>query len=194
MAFAPRRSCESGGHLCRTTMEHHKSTLALQTGAAHLVSMSIQGGPPYESLPPPQGVVVPAVPGLMQELPGQGAVQFPPAALGPAVPGRKHCGGCGNVKSSDQFHKSKSRGDGLQVCTLLTVCSPHWQAHAVGEVAWVPRCSLSTRYLAAEPLQGVHGAPAHQLAQEAPGGDGARCGEQGLRRLQQGEARVRVLR
>ena len=96
-------------------MEQLNSTLALQTGAAQLVSMSIQGGPAYVSLPPPQGAVVPAIPGQMLELPGQGAVQLPQAALGPAVPGRKHCGGCGNVKSSDDFHKSKSRGDGLQV-------------------------------------------------------------------------------
>ena len=108
-------SCASDGQGRRITMEHQNSTLALQTGAAQLVSMSIQGGPPYVSLPPPQGMVVPAVPGQMQEVPGQGAVQLPPAVPGPAIPGRKHCGGCGNVKSSDEFHKSKSRGDGLQV-------------------------------------------------------------------------------
>ena len=43
-------------------------------------------------------------------------MQAPVAAPeGPTIPERKHCGGCGNVKSSDDFHKSKSRGDGLQV-------------------------------------------------------------------------------
>ena len=148
-------------------MDHQNSTLALQTGAAQLVSMSIQGGPPYVSLPPPQGIDVPAVPGQMQELPGQGAGQLPPAALGPAIPGRKHCGGCGNVKSSNEFHKSKSRGDGLQVWN--SSCPPF---HCIGSacvwrgarvVVLLDRCVLFT-----EPLQGVHGAPAHQLAQEAP--------------------------
>ena len=179
---------------CRTAMDHQNGTLALQTGAAQLVSMSIQGGPPYVSLPPPQAVVVPAVPGQLQELPGQGAVQLPPAALGPAVPGSKHCGGCGNVKSSDDFHKSKSRGDGLQVwsasCPIPGLAlHPHACRERRGSSCLHELCVLP-----AEPLQGVHGATAHQLAQEAPRGAGAGRGEQGVRRLQQGEARVRVLR
>lgn len=49
------------------------------------------------------------------------------APEGPTIPERKHCGGCGNVKGSEDFHKSRSRGDGLQV-GLLCACDEHAKA------------------------------------------------------------------